>query len=861
MDVLLYLGKFLLLTILSEYLRPRMQQDKPAAAGLKDLSFPTADQTRPHQWLIGRRLIDNPNLFGTFDFETQERTKRVRTGILRKENIVIGHDYFVSFAMVLCGGTGATLRRLYAGDRVVWEGDLTTGQTVPISIEWTEDGQPDLPRGFKGYLEFYSGPFANGQAPRSGYLRDRRGSDNVPTWKHLTYVVLRGIREASTIPPPASFVGTLLAGSMQRRGMWIGTSTRPEHLKFEVERMPSAASTGLGAPADAGSYWTVGTDSNPAYALAEVLTDPNYCAGIGSEELDIESFHRAAKVLKEEGHGTSQLWDSQRSSGEVALELCRQMGAVIQPDPLTGLHTLRLLRSTDEPVLVLNDDNIKVLSQFSQNSMDEATNSLALTYADKDEKFKQKPVEVLDDAAIEVAGRVIPGTASYAGITNATLANIIATRDLRSLSAPLATARVTAIVPKRQRFLPGDVVLLSSLKNGVTSLRMRVTSARYSKPGEALCELELIEDIFRSGEAVFSPPVPTPGSVSGIPDAAGWSQYNRLAPYPLTPAPEEPLMLFLAGAPAANPERATGYRLGYFDDETVRNSSTVAWSDSTYRFAARGYLQGTLAWAQTGQVAMTVTASDAYTISRNPGEVLALCGTELMRVSATASGTTATVTVIERGVYGTMPYGRSSGEELVLMYGYAIDSVPLVVSAPDPNYGGNTVVLRDSYVRAQTLSRGGVGPFDTIGDSGVVYADSQVAPNVLEPYGPGNVRAGGQVPAPAAEANWFYGDEWANALPQINSGDFSFTGRNRLRVDRWEGYTSGSGLEPGSIASVGISTRPWPEAGEYEPHGGFEGTNGGVTLPAGQRLVCASLQIVSPTGGTKKWAFYWRKTA
>lgn len=862
MEFLLYLGKFLLLTVLSEYLRPKVQRDKPAAAGLKDLNFPTADQTRAHQWLIGRRLIDNGNLFATFDFETKERTKRIRTGLIRRETVVVGHDYYVGFAMVLCGGTGAKLRRIYAGDRLIYEGEATTGTTVPINIEWIEEGQTDLPRGFKGFLEFRSGPGPDGTTARSRYLQDKRGVDDLPTWKHLTYVVLRGWRDSdNTAGWPASLKAALTTGGI-KRGMWIGTSTRVEHLKFEVERMPSAASTSIGSPTDGGNYWTVGTDANPAYAIAEVMTDTQFCAGIAPEELDTASFHRAAKVLKDENHGTSQLWDSQRSSGEVALELCRQVGGVIQPDPLTGLHTMRLLRASDEPVLTLNDDNIKVLAQFAQNSMDEATNSLALTYADSAEKFKQKPVEVLDDAAIEVAGRVIPGTASYAGITNASLANIIATRDLRSLSAPLATARLTAIVPKRQRFLPGDVVLLSSVKNGVTSLRMRVTSARYSKPGEALCELELIEDVFRSGEAVFSPPVPVPGTSTVAPSIAGWSNYTRLAPYPLTSAPEEPRMLFLAGAPVGNPERATGYRLGYFDDETVRNTSTVAWSESTYQFAAKGALTAALGLTQTGQVTMTVTSSDAYTIGRNAAvETVAFCGTELLRVSATASGTTATVTIIERGVYGTMPSARAAGAELVLMYGYAIDSAPLVVSAPDVNYGGNAVVLRDSYVRAQTLGRGGVGPFDTIGDSGVVYVGSQVAPNVIEPYGPGNVKAGGQDPAAAAAANWFYGDEWANALPRIASGAFSFTGRNRLRVDRWEGYTTGSGLEPGSTASVSIASRPWPEAGDYEMHGGFNGTAGEVVLPAGQRLVCASLQIVSPTAGTKKWAFYWVKPA
>lgn len=866
MDFLLYLAKFLFFTLLSEYLRPKVQREKPAAAGLKDLNFPTVDQTRPHQWLMGTQLVDNPNLFATFDFQSQERTKRVRTGLIRRETIVVGHDYYVGFAMVLCGGSGARLRRIWAGDRLIWEGNITSGTRVPVNIEWFEEGQPDAPRGFKGIVEFYSGPSSPTFTPRSNYLIDKRGTDNVPNWKHVTYVVLRGLRDSDVTSGfiPSALVQALTAGGI-KRGMWIGTSTQVEHLKFELERMPSAASTGIGAPADGGNYWAIGQDANPAYAIAEVMTDTKYCAGIAVEELDAASFHRAAKVLFEENHGTSQLWDSQRSSGEVVLELCRQIGGVIQPDPLTGLHTMRLLRAADEPVLTLNDDNIKVLSQFSQNSMDEATNSLALTYADRSDKFKRKPVEVLDDAAIEIAGKVIPGTASYAGITNGDLANIVATRDLRSLSSPLATARLTAIVPKRQRFLPGDVVLLSSMKNGITGLRMRVTSARYSKPGEALCELELIEDVFRSGEAVFSAPQPVPGATAVAPGPIGWADYVRVAPYPLTEE-SEPRMLFLAGAPLTNPERATSYRLGYFDDSATRDTSTVAWSERNYGFAARVQATTAIGQSQTGTFTMSTSTSDAYTIGRAAGrEVLASFGPELLRVRATVSGTVASVVIVERGVYGSMPSEVGVGNTLILMYDYAIDSAPLVVQ-PHPSFGslGIGVVAQASIVRAQTIGPAGLGPFNGAMDSGTVAVGMQVPLSVFEPYGPGNVRVGGVEPARFDSANWPIADEVVATYPVSNATTFSFTGRNRKRADLWEGYNSGTGLEPGSTVSVAFASRPYPSAdvSTYTSHGGFNSTSGALpVMPAGQRLVCASVTITSPTAGSKSWAFYWVKPA
>jgi len=886
MDFLLYLGKFLLLTVLSEYLRPKTQNDKPAAAGLKDLNFPTADPTRPHQWLMGRRLVDNANLFATFDFEAAERTKTIRTGIIRRETIVTGHDYFVSAAMVLCGGTGAKLRRIWAGtDRLVWEGSMESGNTIPLNIEWTEQGQTDAPRGFKGFLEFYSGPSAAGQTYFSPYLLSKRGPGNVPAWNHLTYIVLRGLGDATSTNSVLSGLSGALGfgsvgassdallsaieralsiGSSVHQGMWIGTSTQVEQLRFEVERMPTAISTGLGAN-PAGSFWTVDGDANPAYAIAEVMTDVHYGAGIAPEELDAPSFHRAAQALFMESHGTSQLWDSQRVSGEVVLELCRQIGAILQPDPLTGLHTLRLLRGTDEPVLVLNDDNIQRLSQFSQNSMDEATNSMALNYASRDEKFELRPVDVLDDAAIEIAGKVIPGTASYAGITNATLANIIATRDLRTVSSPLATARLSAIVPKRQRFLPGDAVLLSSEKNGVVSLRMRVTSARYSKPGESLCELELVEDVFRSGEAIFSPPTAVAGTSTVAPGVVAWSDYSRQAPYPLSPSPTEPHAMFTAGAPDLNPERATGYRLGFFDDAAIRDSSTVAWNDEQTGFAARGTLSLALGWLQTGVVQMSCGAGDAYTIGRNAGKpVLAYAGEELLLVSATASGYLATVTILERGIYGTMPDAHYAGERLVLAYDMVIDPATLVTGPS--TYGTNWLMTaRASRVRAQTIGRGGLGAFDTLTNDAVVAAGLNISANVIAPYGPGDVRVDGENPTRSQQAGITpLGATVAGVYPTLASRAFTFTGRNRLRTDKYQGYLTGTGMEPGATAYVTVESKPWPSNADFVQHGSIEATSGGCALPvlpAGLRLVQAMLTINSPTGGSRTWPFAWFKQA
>ncbi|AOS80269.1 hypothetical protein Q5W_15470 [Hydrogenophaga sp. PBC] len=194
------IGQYLLFSWLSDRFRPKLNRNGPAAGGLKDLSFPTVDPTRPHQWLIGRRVIDNANLFGTWDFKAVERSKKVRTNLFSKERVPLPPVYYVSSAMVLCGGTGARLKRVYLGDRVIWTGDLASGGAVNVNVQWNEEGQEDYPRGLIARIEFHSG-----STTPNAYIQAKQGAANTPAFKHLTYVVVRG-QDGSA--QPGAWIGT-----------------------------------------------------------------------------------------------------------------------------------------------------------------------------------------------------------------------------------------------------------------------------------------------------------------------------------------------------------------------------------------------------------------------------------------------------------------------------------------------------------------------------------------------------------------------------------------------------------------------------------------------------------------------------
>jgi hypothetical protein len=784
-DFLMYIGKFLLMQALSELLRPRNKQRNPAGT-LKDISFPTVDPTRPIQWLMGRRMIDNANLFGTFDFRGVERSKKVKTGLFTKDTVPLPPEYYISAGMVLCGGKGVRLREIWVGERLAWTGNVGNGAQVPISVSWTEDGQEDAPRGIIGTIEFYSG-----STTPSAYLEAKRGAGNVPAWSHLTYVVMRGTSSG---------------------GAWIGTSRQVEQLKFVCERMPSEESTGIGALAASGE---VGNDANPAYGAAEVITSKQYGAGIDPVLLNPASVNEAAQVFLAEAHGTSQLWDNQRVSGDVVLELCRQTGMVLQPDPTTGLLEMKVLRAADEPVLVLDDSNIDRIDEFTRSTMDEATNAMTVQYTDPADKWTQKSTDAQDLGAIEVAGQVVAGTSSYAGITNAALAGTLALRDLRAISSPLATARLRAIVPQRQRFMPGDAVMFSSLEHGVVSLRMRVTSARYANPGEALCDLELVEDVFRSGEAVYGVPAAV-GNASNALTApstvgSGGGQDLISAPYALT-GDDADRAMYYAFAPNV---MTTSYDLAWSNkDPSYSDLSSCSLPPEYHQrgnigFAAKGTLAAALPdIVAPGAIVLNVDAANAATLQRFGSQAaFVLVGTEVLQVTGIAvntAGTQATLTGITRGLWDTVPVAAGVGSTVVVLCDYAIDVAPMTTTVTTDTHAVAMTINGQASLCAWAYGRnargvsaaGGAIPFSYSNDWNS-QSDPPGPARAALPYTPGNIKV-----------NSVFGSSTQAAAPGVSGTlTVTWTPRNRLTdgPSAWAAETGSS--EPSTYTTV--ATQKW----------------------------------------------------
>jgi hypothetical protein len=750
MDFLSYLLQFFLSQLLAELFRPKPKISRPAAVGLKELASPTADENRCLPWLIGRAKQDAPNLTGTFDYFANPRSKNIRNGLGSSYSQPLGYDYYLGMSMTLCAGSGVRLREIWAGtgdDAVkIWSGNVTTGGTISLNYRKYDksDNDHDYPMGFQGVVEFYSG-----HTTPSPYLVAKQGAGNVPSWPHATYVVLRGASTSS--------------------GMWVGTTGQMLPLSFVIERFPDAATYNpAGVSQPVGALNNNGTDANAAYVIAELLTDATFWAGEHPDFVDMTAFGQAALGCSTDGHYIGTLIDTQRTTGDVVLEFCRQIGGVLQPDPVTGQHALRLIRAGDTPVLALDDSNVVEVASFSRNSVDEATNQLSGSYLDR-VVWQKRPLTTQQDlAAIKTAGSIIAGTAEYSSITDPSMGAKLLARDLRALSSPLAKARLTAIVEKRQRFLPGDLVTWTNSRLGIAGLGMRVTSARYTKPGENQCELELVEDVFGGGQNVYAAPLP----VSHGPENVGSE------PPPSAPPAAISSMLdgtFITSAPYALTGDNADHGLAMcFPPSSDARTYDINWyvnSDPTVLYQAERKninfsVYGTLAIALSASgtpasITLNVNAANAAALARVQSRSVfvsigfhnsTLGTSEMLQVGSftlTSGGTQCVLAGITRGIWDTWPREFAVNTPVYIWLDFQVDEIPLATNIYSTSltlvekYSGQSAVglksmahniLGDSPLSgAVDLIRGS----DGFSSGGLSYARSAY------PYGPGNIKLNG----------------------------------------------------------------------------------------------------------------------
>lgn len=251
---------------------------------------------------------------------------------------------------------------------------------------------------------------------------------------------------------------------------------------------------------------------NPAHIIREVLTDRVWGLGLNSASIDETSFVAAATTLHSEKFGLSFLWAQESSAADFIAEILRHIDGLLYQEPSTGNYVLKLIREDSNALFVLDSSSSVVAApEVSRKSHSELVTRVSVIYRvvwNNADRTDEALVAVHDLALASELGDV-PVTIRYDGVYDANLANRIAARDLRRLSTPLATVRLSLSWSAGKDIRAGDRIRWTWSPYGITTMPLRVVAVTYGELDATTVALECIEDVLAPATALYSQPQPS----------------------------------------------------------------------------------------------------------------------------------------------------------------------------------------------------------------------------------------------------------------------------------------------------------------------------------------------------------------
>ena len=176
----------------------------------------------------------------------------------------------------------------------------------------------------------------------------------------------------------------------------------------------------------------------------------------------------------------------------------------------------------------------------------------------------------------------IPVTLRYDGVYDVSLAQRIAARDLRRMSSPLATVRMSVTWSAGKDIRAGDRIRWSWAPYGISTIYLRVVSVAVGEIDATSVSLECIEDIYAPAEALYNLPSPsefvppdyTPYATTSLAVETPIA-LNGLVGASLDPSSLQGTVMVMAALPAINAELHTAWTLltgGVFREGDLRFS-------------------------------------------------------------------------------------------------------------------------------------------------------------------------------------------------------------------------------------------------------------------------------------------------
>ena len=479
--LVIYVATFLI----TELLRPKPDIEDAQPAGIGDFNVPTATEGRVVPLIWGRVKLAGPNVVWYGDLVADPQREKVKTGLFSKKKVTVGFQYYLGLQFALCRGQVSLLRHIRNDESFVWGPDSSTADTPVTPIDAGGVYNINQP-------EFFGGE-DNGSGGIVGGGRIYPGSQS-----QVVNTYLSGFQSLQ----PA-YRGTCYL-TMER--IYVGAQPTIRPFEFEVERFPDGLNLATLQPGDE----RIGDACNPMNVVYEILNNDEWGLNISASQIDVVALRAVAATLATEVNGFAWVWDRPQDVLQVIQIVERQVDGVLFQDPVSGAYSFKLVRFDYTPgtLELLDESNVKRMVRFARSSWAETQNQLQVEFTDPRKNYTTSFALSQDMANVDIVGAVNASKMRFPGVKDAALANVIAWREIRQLSTPVATGQLET---DRSQYdiVPGDVRELSWARLGITRLPIRVTKVNRGRILDNKIRIDWAQDVFSFNASTFADPTDT----------------------------------------------------------------------------------------------------------------------------------------------------------------------------------------------------------------------------------------------------------------------------------------------------------------------------------------------------------------
>jgi hypothetical protein len=611
------------LTVISYALAPKPQ--RPEAAVLDDLNFPTAEEGRALGVVFGRAWLQAPNVIWAGDFNAKPIKGPRRYGFFGPRS-TIGYNYSLGLDMALSHGQLTDFHTIRYGS------DSFPIQKGANSIS-LEDFSAEL-ECFDGVANQTPSPYIQGVISPADWPLTWRARDS--GLRGLSHIVMRAELGSSPFLRPVTVEVSRIPTQAQLDNVFAETSVVAADGEF--------------------------VGMNPVAVLFEAIRNPVWGMGEPLTSIDTESFAEAHTALAQEGFGVNLVWGRDSSIESLMSLILDHIDGWLYVDRTTGKFKVRLSREdfvVAETPLFTEDDVIS-WGNLGLPSAEEAANTIIVTFRNRIDG-QDSTITETNLAALQRQGRQTFETIPFGGVSTIGLARVVARRELRKRATPLLNGKIEVSFFDALHLQPGDPIRVSSTRRGLDEVLCRVQSLEFGGSDfSGKVGLQLVQDTTLLVSSDETPGLDTPLDPFGVEIVP--VNNNEAIELPLSPA----LWAFPGGVTATEFDTSSTLVAGgaLFTPFSGANAAL-----SVYSKAEGGDLFEELSAGVRALTVGPVTASPedtAFAVTGAVGQLsalvgqLCLLGDEWVLVNG-VSGSNVTV---RRGFLDSVPLAHAEGTRL-----------------------------------------------------------------------------------------------------------------------------------------------------------------------------------------------------